>query len=256
MKVAFVYFAYSKDEKLLTQSLRSVERVRKNRASDTFDVFVIDDEKSPLLNVPNGVYYQRSTFERCGNLNGIACVCGMLKVYEEIASKGYDWICKVDCDTYINDVDWFASLNVEDYANAGMYNHLSFAHGCFYALTQKGINAIRRLWDSPSVRTRAEKRVCEDQIFSHLCEMSGLMCARYSNVKNRLGKRGTGYQDTEWIGRVPRLENPDKDLLMRHISVTFKQNMHFRTAEEAEADRADAIERMTEYADFVEASEL
>lgn len=256
MKIALVYFAYSKDEKLLLQSLRSVDRVRVMNETDDIDVFVVDDALSPLPAVPSGVFYERSTFDRCGNLNGIACVCGMLEVFTRISSKGYDWVCKVDCDTYINDVTWFSSLNVDEHANAGMYNHLDFAHGCFYAMTRKGVEAINRLWKNPSIRARAEKRVCEDQIFSHLCEMSGLRCARFCNVKNKLGKRLTGYQDTEWIGRVPRLENPDKDLLMRHISVTFKQNMHFRTAEEAEADRADAIERMTEYADFVEASEL
>jgi hypothetical protein len=71
----------------------------------TARLHVFDDGKAPitgsqLRQVEGLVYsYERTTFERRGNLNGRACILGQLECYQRAVRDGI--VCKVDCDTML-----------------------------------------------------------------------------------------------------------------------------------------------------------
>lgn len=253
MKIAVCYFTFVKDAELLTQSMRSIERLRKLNPEVETDIFVFDDGENPLPSPPEGVTYTTTSWDRQGNLNGVENFYAMLDVYSKFTD--YDWVVKVDCDSYVNSWDWVARLDPSKYAKAGSYNHLPYQHGCLYALSTPGIAKIVEVASQESVRERiARGRAHEDAVFSAIATMTGMAGARYSSLNNRLGHGDGVYHDAEWEGLVPlpRLENPDPELMMKHLGVTFKRYSETRTAEEREQDRAEALERMTAYADWVD----
>ena len=254
MKIALCYFTYKLDAELLKQSLRSVARLKELRPDVTVDTYIYDDESSPLDEAPKGVIYTQTAWDRQGNLNGIENLDGMLSVYR--AHTGYDWVVKADCDTYINDWDWLDNIDPETVAKVGMYNYQHFQHGCLYAFSRAGIAAVTEVLLREGVRERvAGCNCCEDRVLSTLADMSGMRGVRYLvSSSNIPGSCRGGYQDFTWDGIVPRerLENPDPEKMLTHMSVTFKRNSHVRTTEERVQDRVEALERMTAYADWVD----
>lgn len=138
MKIAIIYFCFSKDIHLLNLSLKGVEYLRKKYPNTTIDVFLYDDSNSPLDTIPDGVTYEQTTFERCGNLNNYKCVAGMLERYKRAADAGYDWVIKCDCDTIVNNLEWILENNPNDVAHVGFeeYNHMQ---GPCYAISNKAI---------------------------------------------------------------------------------------------------------------------
>lgn len=255
MKIAVCYFTFVKDTELLKQSMRSVERLRRLCPEVEADIFVFDDGENPLSAIPDGVTYTTTSWDRKGNLNGVENFYAMLDVYSKLTD--YDWIVKVDCDSYINSWDWVASLDPSKYAKAGSYNHLPYQHGCLYALSTPGVAKMVELASDELVRNRiASGPAYEDAVFSAIAGMTGMAGARYSCAGNVLGGSSGVYHDAEWEGLVPvpRMENPDPNLMLKHLGVTFKRYSASRTAEEREQDRAEALERMTAYADWVDAN--
>lgn len=256
MKLALCYFTFSKDAPLLTQSLRSVARLRNLRPDVESDVYIFDDGASPMDAPPDGVVYTQTHWNRRGNLNGVENLYAMLATYQAVAAKAdYDFILKVDCDTYINDWAWLDDVDLEQTVNVGMFNTQYFAHGCLYAFTQAGLAAIAALAQRDAIHRRiASGYACEDLVFGVLASMTGMQTKRLNNHYNVLGRGRGGYQDFEWTGHeaVPRLENPDPEQMATHMSVTFKRNSHYRSPAERALDRADALTRMTAYADWVD----
>lgn len=256
MKLALCYFTYSKDKQLLELSLRSVERLRRVRPDVETTVYLIDDGKSPIETLPDGTdYYLKTFWDRKRNLNGVENFYGMLETYKEIIKGGYDWVVKIDSDTYVNDWDWLDNIDGEKTVSVGMYNHLWFPHGCIYALSAKGVAEIDKVASRDSVRVRMSRgTACEDVMFGALAMMTGMQMERMNIRGNVLGGNRGGYQDFEWDGKpyIPKVENPDPALLFKHISVTFKQNSNRHTDAECDAYREDAIARMKDYADWVD----
>ena len=103
MRIAICFFSYNKDTELLKQALRGVKRLREKNLEDTIDAYVFDDHNAPLEQelLPEWVNYAQTTFDRCRNLNGLECVQGMLSVFADLVSKGYEWVIKADSDTVI-----------------------------------------------------------------------------------------------------------------------------------------------------------
>ena len=253
MKIALCYFTYKLDTALFTQSLRSVARLKEARPDVTVDVYVYDDGANPMSEIPEWVKYTITTWDRKGNLNGIENLEGMLGVF--LAHKDYDWVVKSDCDTYINDWEWLDGIDAKKYAKVGIYNYCQFQHGCLYAFSPAGIAAVKETLEREGIRERiARGNCCEDVVFSVLADMAHMPDVRYNIHGNCLGACRGGYQDFTWDGPVKhdRLDNPDPEKMLTHMSVTFKRNSHLRNAEERIIDRAEALQRMTAYANWVD----
>lgn len=106
MKLAIVYFCYKNDQDLLNLSLSNISFLRK---SDDIDVYIMDDGNNSMTAIPDidNLYYEKTYFDRRGNLNGIECIYGMTDIYAKIFNlKQYDWVIKVDADTFINTWAW------------------------------------------------------------------------------------------------------------------------------------------------------
>lgn len=258
MKLALCYFTYSKDKPLLELSLRSIARLKRLRPDVETTIYVVDDGKSPIETLPDGVdYYLKTSWDRKGNLNGVENFYGMLETYKEILKDGHDWVVKIDCDTYVNDWDWLDNVDGEKTASVGMYINRYFQNGCLYALSAKGVEEIDKIASRESVMVRMSRGpACEDIMFSALSKMTGMEMGRMEIRKNILGGSRGGFQDFEFNGhpRVPKLENPDPALMFTHMSVTFKQHSFGHTDAECDALREDALVRMTAYADWIDAN--
>lgn len=256
MKLALCYYTYSKDKPLLELSLRSIARLKRLRPDVETTVYAIDDGNSPIAEIPDGVDHHLKTYwDRKRNLNGVENFYGMLDTYKEILKDGYDWVVKIDCDTYVNDWDWLDNIDGEKTVSVGMYNHQWYPHGCLNAVSAKGIEEIDKIASRDSVMVRMSRGpACEDIMFGALAMMTGMHMERMNIRGNVLGGNRGGFQDFTWPGKpyVPKVENPDPALLFKHISVTFKQNSHGYSDETCDEHRADAIVRMKAYADWVE----
>lgn len=256
MNIAIVYFSFSKDKALLLQSLRSIPRLTKD-GRDTVTTFVFDDASSTIGPEPfagTEVRYSTTDFPRCGNLNGTTCVLGMAACFRNIFDTlSPDWIIKVDSDVFINDLEFLRKLDPSIIGGGGSFSELHFAHGCLYAISAYGLAAIESQLSREDVIKRmnsSPRLVQEDRMFSLLMRMGGAMQFRLEATNNPLSHGRGCYQDFDWVS-VKRRENPSYDDMLKHCGVSFKTQTHSTRSEaERDANRADALVRLTAYADF------
>ncbi len=178
MKIAIVFFTYGGDEELLRYALRGVERL-KAKTSHTVDVYVYDQDDRPLSAPPDGVEYRRTTFDRGGNLNGLACVEAMAAIYAALG-RSYTWIIKADSDVIIHDLDWVLAFDPSATSMVGSsYNGATHIHGSCYAVSADGAQAMEQALNNEETRAEVARRRCEDAAFTYLAGLSGLPPARY-----------------------------------------------------------------------------
>ena len=250
MRIAICFFSYNKDTELLKQALRGVKRLREKNLEDTIDAYVFDDHNAPLEQalLPEWVNYAQTTFNRCRNLNGLECVQGMLSVYADLASKGYEWVIKVDSDTYINNLEWLRTLDHNRIAHTGSCHVHDYSSGACYALSSSGIAALQEKLTDPIIQKRVAVAYCEDKVFCRLSRMTNLGVLCRHNDKNEISSDRL-YHD--WY--ADELVSLEK--LKDAAAVDFKRCMWHIDKEYWNSDREVAVIRMKEYADYVEASE-
>lgn len=111
--IAFVWFTFEGDSACLVESVSSVRRVY----GQDVPVCVFDDAKAPVsgdaLERVRPTLYERTRFDRGGNLNGGVAIAGMLDCMRRVAEiTRADWVSKIDCDTVlirrwlIDDLRW------------------------------------------------------------------------------------------------------------------------------------------------------
>lgn len=174
-KIAIVYWTYDKDYDLIQLSLIGAKNLIE-RYSNIFDidVFVYEDTNH-LSNkqFPNFVKYSQTPFKRNNNLNGLECITEMLKIYYELAQT-YDWIFKVDSDTYINHIDFLDDIN-EQIGIIGSTNEYGICMGCAVLYSSNAIKYLstlnlthesEKILISPKNITYKFTRICDDLIFN------------------------------------------------------------------------------------------
>ena len=172
MNIAIVFFSYAGDAQLLQQSLRAIPHLR--AYGDRIDVYLADDATGPIPDIPEHTHYISTTFNRCGNLNGLDCILGMARTYAHILScTDYDWIIKTDCDTYINHLHWLRNLNPADCMFTGTTHAHDYPSGPCYAISAAGVRAVNSLLSDPVWQGKAMRGHCEDRVFFHLAKHSG-----------------------------------------------------------------------------------
>lgn len=250
MRIAICFFSYNKDTELLKQALRGVKRLREKNLEDTIDVYVFDDNNAPLEReiLPEWVNYAQTTFDRRRNLNGLECIQGMLSVYADLISKGYEWVIKADSDTYINNLEWIRALDPSRIAHAGSCHVHDYSSGACYALSSSGVAALQEKLTDPIIQKRVGVAYCEDKVFCRLSRMTNLGVICRHNDKNEISSSRL-YHD--WYAD----ELADLEKLKDAAAVDFKRCMWHIDKEHWNSDREVAEARMKEYADYVEASE-
>lgn len=100
--IAFIWFSFSGDGDCLVESVDSVRRVY----GQDVPVCIFDDAAAPvsphILQLVRPTLYERTRFDRGGNLRGAICITGMLDCMRRAAEiTRADWISKIDCDTIL-----------------------------------------------------------------------------------------------------------------------------------------------------------
>ena len=251
MKIAICFFSYEKDAELLNVALRGVKRLREKNPDDVFDVMVCDDAAAPMGRdaVPDWVEYVQTDFDRRGNLNGLECVQGMLQVYAGLVERGgYDWVIKMDSDTYINSLEWLREVDARSTAHVGTCYREDYGSGSCYALSAAGIAGLQVLMAEEAVQRRVDIAKCEDRVFCRLSRMTGLAVDCRCNEQNEIVPRML-YQD--WLVA----EFAPLELLAGAAAVCFKRCMWHTGVETYASDRAGAEVRMAAYADMMDAQD-
>lgn len=101
-KVAFVWFTFDGDADCL---LTSVESVRRMHGAEV-PICLYDDAAHPLsqevVRLVRPTVYEQTDFNRQGNLNGKACILGMLNCLQGAGRVTQStWISKIDSDTLL-----------------------------------------------------------------------------------------------------------------------------------------------------------
>lgn len=245
MNIAVVYFSYGGDELLLRQALRAIPHLR--AYGDTVEVFLADDAAAPLSEVPEGVHYLPTSFNRCGNLNGAECICGMAQIYAHILKCGrFDWVIKTDCDTYINNLHWLRNLKPSDCLFAGTAHCNDYPAGPCYAISAAGIGKVNDLLSDSVWRGKAQRGYCEDRVFFHLARR----CGAVHVITPHLSEPTSGALYHDWgVGPVSEPPCHLANLLLPY-AVDFKTCRWNSPPSTWQQHAATALSRLTAYANL------
>lgn len=155
-------FTFGGDAVALGQCIRALKRLRARclRAGGDLSIYVFDDGKHPLPYAPAGVMYEKTWFERGGNLNGVACVQGELVcMLKAVKASGAKYVVKLDSDTVVQDLGWMMEAFEEDEAyvehvGVSLNNEMDWASGVCYGLRESSLEQILR--QACSIKLRAD----------------------------------------------------------------------------------------------------
>jgi glycosyltransferase involved in cell wall biosynthesis len=123
MHHAYCFFSFKGDHESLLQSIRSIRACH-----PTAKIAVFDDGRHHLPKPPPSDYYERTWFQRGGNLNGRECIMGELLAFQKAARLfGAQWVAKIDCDTVV--VDGPRAFSLPASVHADVYGASWHEHG-------------------------------------------------------------------------------------------------------------------------------
>lgn len=104
---------------------------------DGYVVYVIDKDDPE----PEGCYFVRSAFPRCGNLNGREAVMGEVLTMIQLCNTLCAGRCvKIDTDTALLGTDWLPTDGFAGFHSCNGY----YCTGCCYGLT---MTCLLAMWD-------------------------------------------------------------------------------------------------------------
>ena len=240
MNVGLVFFAYGGDAQLLRLALQAVPLLRKQGHEVT--AYVLEDAAAPLgeLGMPSGCCRRwQTSWARCGNLNGLECIVGMVDEYNSIFEQhAHEWLLKVDCDTFVNSLDWLEGLSSKEVAFAGTVHVRDYCSGACYAVSREGAEWLQARLLERSWRDKAERGYCEDRVLCSMCRLSGM------KVHALDGRSGSieGKLCHAWQGEQRSFAE-----LRTAYAVDFKACRWNSAPHRWELDHAEAVERMRNY---------
>lgn len=143
--MTYIYiFTYRRDQ---PDALECVRCARKTLPHAV--ITVVDDGNSPCTEGAEtqflhagATHYERSQFNRRGNLNGPECVRGILSYLAQKA-EDEDIVIKLDSDTCLLSADWIEDMLAQGKSMAGCssrytaWKNIYYIHGTCYAMTGK-----------------------------------------------------------------------------------------------------------------------
>jgi hypothetical protein len=182
----YVCFTYEKDLRLLALTSARVRQLD----PDAVFVAVPDRAAFSSMSVPEGVIQHVSNFDRGGNLNGLACIDGMLRTMAELMDLYQAEHCiKIDADCWCNNLmPWVKSAtdNAFDYLATERW-HFGQPAGYIYRLSRR---LVGRLLDDIAARRSAglfppSNKFPEDQTIYALAMQNRAQCALVPFVSGR-----------------------------------------------------------------------
>jgi hypothetical protein len=166
----------------------------------------------------------------------------MVDEYNAIFNMGlYEWVVKVDCDTFVNSLDWLQGVSNREVAFAGTVHVQDYCSGACYAVSRAGVELLQERLSEASWRGAAERGYCEDKVLFNICRMSGLRvhALRADGVPD-----GKLWHD--WQGEPVAFE-----ALTRAYAVDFKACRWNSKPEAWEMDKVRGLERLRGYTKFL-----
>lgn len=170
-----------------------VERLHQLQYPSNFEIFVFDDGENPLEKVPENVHYQRTYFQRNGNLNGTECTHGILMCLLKAARQARaEYVMKVDSDMLVLDFERFLKpLKENPYSVVGfkLNEKMQYAAGVCYVMPSCGLyNAIRGFsaWYSQESETEEFAAHCPEDwgVTRSMCATNDYKLILFNQVTN------------------------------------------------------------------------
>lgn len=236
MNIGLLFFSYAGDAPLLALALQAVPRLQAQ--GHTVTAYVVDDAAAPLPAPPAATVYRQSSFDRCGNLNGLACITGMASVYAELA-PAHDWLLKADCDTFVNHLQWLDAVDPATVGIVGSIHCNKHVSGACYAISAAGSAVLDKQLADPLWQGRATRAHCEDRYFYNALRMEGLALGR-DNTANAIHPHLLHH---DWYING----NQEFSALPTAAAVDFKACRWGSPQNQWAADSATALTRMNQY---------
>jgi hypothetical protein len=187
MRVAEVTFTHAPHQQPAADHDGGETRVRR--------IWCVEPKDAAML-PPRGVELWVRDFPRGGNLNGWACVAGILDVFAELFAAGAEVVVKKDSDVRV--LDYPALAPPPGYCLQGVtkptYHHWQI-FGCCYALTRDALPILREALDA---RAYPGRRVPEDD-FVALALRRHASVLPYSRAAMALSTDRSGEADPVWL---------------------------------------------------------
>lgn len=196
MKLYIYIYTYDRDIDLLEYCLKSTTRTKEHLLpGEEIVVTVVNDlhygesllteEKALKLGADR---YIETTFDRKGNLNGLACVEGMLKVYTDNTPDDADFVMQLDSDCMLQDIEWARMSKRHRAELAGQLINrgdrsfpLLAALGAGMLLTKRLCKKLLALLSNAEIRRRIDKGPGHsDVVLNVLTDMLRMCSVKYS----------------------------------------------------------------------------
>lgn len=150
-KIAVFIMSFNGDTPCLKQCLRGIEQQIKKGYN--MEVYICDDANNPITDqdIIQNYNYNKTYFQRNGNLNGTECSLGMLIEMLKVArmSKA-QYIMKVDSDMFIRSLERFMKPleeNEKSVVGFRLTTCMNYAAGVTYILPTEGLfNTIKNFY--------------------------------------------------------------------------------------------------------------
>lgn len=196
MKLYIYIFTFDRDIDLLEYCLKSTLKVKEKLDADAkLVVTVVNDLHSgeSMLNEEKALKmgadrYIETKFDRKGNLNGLACIEGMLRVYVDNTPDDADFVMQLDSDCMLQDIMWAGMSKAYRAELAGQLiekNDRSFplmaALGSGMLLTKRLCLKILTLLENVDIRRRIDDGPGNsDVMLNVLTDMLRMCSVKYS----------------------------------------------------------------------------
>lgn len=196
MKLYIYIFTFDRDIDLLEYCLKSTLKTKEHlNEGEELVVSVVNDmrfgksqltkEKALELGADR---YIESTFDRKGNLNGLECIEGMLRVYVDNTPDDADFAMQLDADCLLQDIEWARASKKYGAMLAGQLidkNDRSFplmaALGAGMLLTKRLCKKILDLLKNVDIRDRISRGPGHsDVMLNVLTDMLRMCSVKYS----------------------------------------------------------------------------
>lgn len=240
MKIALIYFTYDKDEDLLFETITSSKYFNDD---NEYDIYVIDDANHPMKNIPDNCIYKQTYWDRGANLTSVIGFKEIIKEYKQIIDKGYDWVIKIDPDTWINNLNFIEKSDSLKYSKIGFESttNLGCTIGIVQCFSKIGIELIYNFINSSKflLLQILHKEFPDDLISSIIINNNNgihkLLKDNYFVITDRT---------LDIINNIYKI----KDLSV----VSLKQAPSWNYIKDKEKEQIDALERIKIYKKYIE----
>lgn len=164
------YFTYSGHADLIVWNLEA-SLTALNQSGYVYGkdikMVVVDDAARPcpaetIEKIKNwGVEYRQSKFARNGNLNGQACIMGILEEFKKsMKGRKRDVVIKMDSDTLLLGTKWIRDFVQDKAALATASDDRGCFYGMCYGLKASMVEALIELFTRCPASDRAQEDVC------------------------------------------------------------------------------------------------